>query len=76
MKLQVCEFLRQSEIDFNKRSPRKGENRERGFAKLNMWGICDVEWIIDENGDKVPGDDLHDYWLLNEIPGHFATNEV
>lgn len=47
---------------------------EDGFARVKIFGLSDVDWIIDKEGNKV-GKQLYDYHLINGIPGNLATNE-
>ena len=58
--LQACEFQRV-----------RGGRWERGLARVECWGVSDVQWIIDLDGNKI-GDNLYDYSLTNHEPGHLA----
>jgi hypothetical protein len=42
MKLQVCTFVRN-----------KGGAVETGVAKVKIFNYCDVDFIIDESGNKI-----------------------
>jgi hypothetical protein len=64
MMLQACRFLR-----IKPEATRKRDFKwEHGFAKVKAFGHYDVDWIIDQNGDKVPAP-IYDYVLLNDYPG-------
>ncbi len=80
MLLQACIFIRTSTYhDRNKRNKKpfrpKRDGWEKGFANVKCFGVHDINWIIDGDGDKVPSHDLWNYQLLNTAPGNLATNE-
>lgn len=52
-KFQLCEFTRTKRAG-GKNGPLKCDNRwERGIAKVKSFDDSDVEFILDENGNKV-----------------------
>lgn len=40
----------------------KDANEQTGIAKVAAFGLADVEFIIDSNGNKVAS--IYDYWLF------------
>lgn len=51
MKLQVCEFKRKEKSKL-----------ELGVAIVKEYGLCDIDFILDLKGNKVP--EIWNYWLL------------
>lgn len=54
MKLQSCKFKRAEDSDW-----------EFGAAKVTAFGLYDVEWIIDQNGNKIG----RECWTYEFLPG-------
>ncbi len=59
-KFQLCEFRRVAPTAPLKSDP--ANKWERGLACVTSFGMHDVEYIIDDEGDKVKT--LHDYRLM------------
>lgn len=83
MKLQVCMFIRSNAKGDGPLVSRgtaskfksKLEGWESGFACVKMWGMHDVEWIIDSKGNKV--EKVWDYILpVCDRPGMMAYTET
>ena len=56
MKMQVCTFQRA-----------KDAPKEYGVACVKEFELYDINWIIDEQGDKVK--DVWTYYLISTYPG-------
>jgi hypothetical protein len=67
MMLQAVRFLRHKPIVVNLKSSVKWE---LGFACVKCFGVADIHWIIDKNGEKLAK--IYDYHFIQPYPGSMA----